>query len=116
MYTSEFMDPRVRKVVKPTIELMASLPSVVLGYIALVVLAPFVAEWLMTLMVGLLLVPVAVVGAAQLWQLVPAGVRSKVRPGRGWAHLLACGRVAGIGAVRDGPARALARGAALCAE
>ncbi|MDX2017050.1 MAG: ABC transporter permease subunit [Planctomycetota bacterium] len=96
MYTSEFMDPRVRKVVKPTIELMASLPSVVLGYIALVVLAPFVAEWLMALMVGLLLVPVAVVGAAQLWQLVPAGVRSKVRPGRGWAHLLLVGASLGL--------------------
>jgi phosphate transport system permease protein len=99
IYTSEFMDPRVRKVVKPTIELMASLPSVVLGYIALVVLAPFVAEWLTALLVGLIVVPAAVVGAAQLWQLVPASVRSKVRPGRGWAHLVLVGAALGLALV-----------------
>ena len=39
LYTSEFLDPRFRGTVKTTIELMASLPSVVLGFLAALVLA-----------------------------------------------------------------------------
>ncbi|MGL1400059.1 phosphate ABC transporter permease, partial [Vibrio parahaemolyticus] len=39
IYTSEFVHPRVRAVVKPTMEMMASLPSVVLGFIAALILA-----------------------------------------------------------------------------
>ena len=42
IYTSEFMHPRWRDRVKPSIELMASLPSVVLGFLAGNVLAPMV--------------------------------------------------------------------------
>ena len=42
IYTSEFVHHRVRAVVKPTMELMASLPSVVLGFIAALILAPIV--------------------------------------------------------------------------
>ena len=42
VYTSEFLRPQSKAVVKPAIELMASLPSVVLGFIAGLVLAQFV--------------------------------------------------------------------------
>ena len=40
IYTSEFAHPRVRNVVKPTVELMASLPSVILGFLGGLWLAP----------------------------------------------------------------------------
>ncbi|MEP0828557.1 MAG: phosphate ABC transporter permease subunit PstC [bacterium] len=39
IYTSEFASPRMRELIKPVIELLAGLPSVVLGFFALVVLA-----------------------------------------------------------------------------
>jgi phosphate transport system permease protein len=39
LYTSEFAPRRVREVLKPTIELLAGIPSVVLGFFALMVLA-----------------------------------------------------------------------------
>ena len=55
IYSSEFMHKRVRKIVKPTVEMMASLPSVVLGFIAAMVVAPFIQEWLPRVLVGLLL-------------------------------------------------------------
>jgi len=39
IYTSEFASRRMREIIKPVIELLAGLPSVVLGFFALVVLA-----------------------------------------------------------------------------
>ncbi|MGC4001065.1 MAG: phosphate ABC transporter permease subunit PstC [Anaeromyxobacter sp.] len=44
LFTSEFAPRRVREVLKPTIELLAGIPSVVVGFFALVVLA----SWLQT--------------------------------------------------------------------
>jgi phosphate transport system permease protein len=44
MYTSQFMEPNFRQVIKPTIEIMASLPSVVLGFLAAIYIAPLVEE------------------------------------------------------------------------
>jgi phosphate transport system permease protein len=41
IYTSEFVDRRVRATVKPMMEMMESLPTVVLGFIAALVLAPW---------------------------------------------------------------------------
>ena len=40
MYASQFMHPRLKRVVKPTVEVMAALPSVVLGFLAGLWLAP----------------------------------------------------------------------------
>lgn len=40
MYTSQFLDPGIKRLVKPTMEIMASLPSVVLGFLAALWLAP----------------------------------------------------------------------------
>jgi len=39
LYTSEFAPARIREVIKPAIELLAGIPSVVLGFFALIVLA-----------------------------------------------------------------------------
>lgn len=41
MYSSEFASKRMREIIKPTIELLAGIPSVVLGFFALIVLASF---------------------------------------------------------------------------
>lgn len=71
IYTSEFLHPRVKAKLKPTIELMASLPSVVLGFLAGLVIAPFVED-LVPALIGLgFTVPVAVLLGAYLWQMLP---------------------------------------------
>ena len=44
VYLAEIAAPRVREVVKPVIELLASLPSVVIGFFGMVVVAPFLQE------------------------------------------------------------------------
>lgn len=72
IFTSEFLDPRMRSGVKSTIEMMASLPSVVLGFLAAFVLAPFVGRVLPTTMGALLGVPLVLLLGARLWQLLPA--------------------------------------------
>jgi phosphate transport system permease protein len=71
VYTSEFLHPRLRAAVKPTMEMMASLPSVVLGFIAALVLAPWVEPRIASLLLALFAIPVALLVAAYLWQLLP---------------------------------------------
>jgi phosphate transport system permease protein len=46
IFTSEFAPRRLREVLKPTIELLAGIPSVVLGFFALVVMATFLQDTL----------------------------------------------------------------------
>ena len=71
IYTSEFLHPNVRAVVKPTMELMASLPSVVVGFVAALVLSPIVENWVASVVIAFLVVPLALALAAQLWQVLP---------------------------------------------
>jgi phosphate transport system permease protein len=71
VYTSEFMHFRVRAVVKPTMELMASLPSVVVGFVAALVLSPIVENWVAAVIIAFAVVPLALVLAAHLWQILP---------------------------------------------
>jgi phosphate transport system permease protein len=45
LYTSEFAPRGVRELLKPVVELLAGIPSVVLGFFALIVLATWVQAW-----------------------------------------------------------------------
>jgi phosphate transport system permease protein len=44
IYSSEFAPARLREIIKPTIELLAGIPSVVLGFFALIVLASWLQD------------------------------------------------------------------------
>ncbi|MHC1699370.1 MAG: phosphate ABC transporter permease subunit PstC [Humidesulfovibrio sp.] len=46
VYLAEIASPRVRAVVKPVVEMLASLPSVVIGFFGMVVMAPFLQDFL----------------------------------------------------------------------
>ena len=71
IYTSEFVHHRVRSVVKPTMELMASLPSVVLGFIAALILAPIVETWIAAVLLAFVVIPAGLFFSAYIWQLLP---------------------------------------------
>jgi phosphate transport system permease protein len=71
IYTSEFLSPVVRGRIKPAIEMMASLPSVVLGYVAALVVAPYLQEHLMQVLVALIVFPWTFVFVGNLWNLLP---------------------------------------------
>ncbi|MCB2193778.1 MAG: phosphate ABC transporter permease subunit PstC [Deltaproteobacteria bacterium] len=45
LYLGEVAGHRTREILKPAVELLASLPSVVLGFVGMVVLAPLMQQW-----------------------------------------------------------------------
>jgi len=45
VYLSEIASPKMREIFKPLIEMIASIPSVVLGFLGLLFLAPFIAKF-----------------------------------------------------------------------
>lgn len=81
LYTSQFMHPRLRGWVKPSVEVMAALPSVVLGFFAGLWLAPLVADMVPALLLMLLVLPVVVLSAAVVWRLLPLNFRNGMKPG-----------------------------------
>ncbi len=81
IFTAYFMSPKMRTVVKPTIEVMEALPTVILGFLAGLWLAPLVENNLAGVLLCIVMLPASMVGAAYLWQLVPRGIRSRVAPG-----------------------------------
>jgi phosphate transport system permease protein len=68
MYASQFLHPSLRSVVKPIVEIMASLPSVVLGFLAGLWLAPLLERVLPALALLVLVVPPAVILAGWTWE------------------------------------------------
>ncbi|MCC5809619.1 MAG: ABC transporter permease subunit [Ectothiorhodospiraceae bacterium] len=87
IYSAYFMSPRMRGVVKPTIEIMEALPTVILGFLAGLWLAPFVEANLPSVFSILLLMPLAFVLFAFFWSRVLAE-NIRVRVGPGWEAAL----------------------------
>jgi len=81
IYTAYFMAPAMRSYVKPTIELMEALPTVILGFLAGLWLAPFVEENLVGIFSLLMIVPLGVMVFAFCWQHLPASIKHRVANG-----------------------------------
>jgi len=81
LYVSEFMHPTVKGYVKPVVEVMAALPSVVLGFIAGLWLAPVIERIVPGLFVLPVVISAMVLVAAALWRLTPMSWRRRFRPG-----------------------------------
>jgi phosphate transport system permease protein len=45
IYLAEYANPRTRALVKPALELLAGIPSIVFGYFALLVVSPLIQDW-----------------------------------------------------------------------
>lgn len=74
IYTSEFVHRTVRSTVKPVMETMESLPTVVLGFVAALILAPLVEEWIGAVLLGFIAVPMGLMIGAFIWQMLPPTV------------------------------------------
>ncbi len=74
IYTSEFVDRRVRATVKPMMEMMEALPTVILGFLAALVLAPFVEEWIGAVLLAFFAVPIGLMLGAFGWQMLPVAI------------------------------------------
>lgn len=82
LYTSQFLRPEYKKVIKPTMEIMASLPSVVLGFLGALWLAPLVETHVPSLLAILVLVPLSALVVGFCWGVLPQRLRLMVRPGQ----------------------------------
>jgi phosphate transport system permease protein len=101
IYTSEFLRPKTKALVKPTIELMASLPSVVLGFLAGLVFAQFVENVVPTVLACMVTVPVSLLLGAYLWQLLPQKVSLVLAKGK-FAFICLVLPVGGLAAIPVG--------------
>ncbi|MDD4915957.1 MAG: ABC transporter permease subunit [Methylococcales bacterium] len=86
IYTGYFMAPQIRQYVKPGIEIMGALPTVILGFLAGLWLAPFIEMHLSGIFTLLILVPAGVMIFAYVWQYVPPNIRHKLP--EGWDCLI----------------------------
>lgn len=86
IYLSEYANPRVRKVLKPVLEILAGIPSVVLGFFALAFIAPEVIQRLWSdasifslaaagLGVGILTIPLVAAVSEDALRSVPQSLR-----------------------------------------
>jgi phosphate transport system permease protein len=84
IYTSQFLHPRFRIIVKPTMEIMASLPSVVLGFLAALWLAPLIETKVPSILLILITLPSVSLLIGWLWGFLPIEMRVKIKPGFEW--------------------------------
>jgi phosphate transport system permease protein len=77
MYTSQFMHPAYKRYLKPVIEIMASLPSVVLGFLAGLWLAPRIEKAVPALILALIVLPLTVLLTGYLWNVLPRAFRGR---------------------------------------
>ncbi|HSX86825.1 MAG TPA: ABC transporter permease subunit, partial [Pseudomonas sp.] len=81
LYTAYFMAPALRRKVKPVIELMEALPTVILGFFAGLFLAPYVEGHLPGIFSLLIFTPIGILLAAYAWSRLPESVRLSVPDG-----------------------------------
>lgn len=85
-YTAYFMSPELRQWVKPGIEVMAALPTVILGFLAGLWFAPWVEEHLADLFLMLLVIPPGLLLFSWLWHRFGASARLAIP--EGWEPML----------------------------
>lgn len=81
VYTGYFMAPSMRRWVKPGIEIMAAMPTVILGFLAGLWFAPLVEQNLAAVLSLFIAVPVCMLLFAWIWHLLPVRI---TRPFDGW--------------------------------
>ena len=81
IYTAYFMSSELRKVVKPTVEIMEALPTVILGFLAGLWLAPLIEEHLPAIVGLLVLLPIGILLTAFGWNKLPASIRHRIPEG-----------------------------------
>lgn len=81
IYTAYFMAPRMRQLVKPTLEIMEALPTVILGFLAGLWLAPFIESTMPGLFLLIILMPPMMIAVGYLWSRLPSRIRHAIPDG-----------------------------------
>lgn len=97
IYTSQFARPEVRRVIKPTMEIMAAVPTVVLGFLGALWLAPLLAARVPSFLLIFAMLPVATWVLAVLVQRL--GYTWRRRFTSGWEFALLVPFLVGVAVV-----------------
>jgi phosphate transport system permease protein len=89
LYAALFAPGRVRRLVKPVVEIMAALPSVVIGFLAGLWLAPRIERATAGTLLLFPLVPLVMVACALALRALPRAVAARLTPAREMAILVA---------------------------
>lgn len=81
IYTSQFLAPQMKRIVKPAMEIMASLPSVVLGFLAALWLAPLIENKVPSILLVILSIPISASVLGTLWGRLPILYRNRLPKG-----------------------------------
>jgi phosphate transport system permease protein len=103
LYTSQFMHPEVRSKIKPTIEIMAALPSVVVGFIAGLWLAPLVERVVVPVLLMGILLPLFGTAGVVLWRALPTAIARRLKAGMELALIVPLLVLGGWLALQAGP-------------
>jgi phosphate transport system permease protein len=68
IYVSHFTTPAFKKAIKPVAEIMAAVPSVVVGFLVLLWLAPKFGDWIVAVFASCLTIPLTFIIFMFLWQ------------------------------------------------
>jgi phosphate transport system permease protein len=98
IYTSQFMSRNLRAIVKPVVEIMAALPSVVLGFLAALLLAPMIEKNIFSIFLGILGLPAFAVLSLLVWRALPSSFTKRV-PEEAEIGVLLVGLGVGFGVV-----------------
>jgi phosphate transport system permease protein len=103
LYTSQFVHPTIRAKVKPTVEIMAALPSVVIGFLAGLYLATVVEKYLVAVFLMMVLMPIFGTSGFLFWKLMPRALSGRLRSGMEVFLILPLLLAAGWTAIAIGP-------------
>ncbi|MCP4266526.1 MAG: ABC transporter permease subunit [Candidatus Brocadiaceae bacterium] len=81
LYTSQFLHNSLRKIIKPSIEFMAALPSVILGFLAGLWLAPLMERIFPAIILMPLFLLLFIAGAFFIWKCIPGNIKGRYRHG-----------------------------------
>ncbi|MBP7570322.1 MAG: ABC transporter permease subunit [Acidobacteria bacterium] len=103
LYTSQFVHPSIKAKIKPAVEIMAALPSVVIGFLAGLYLAGVVERNLVGVFLMMALMPLFGTSGVLVWRVLPHRVARRLRPGSEIAVILPLLLLAGWLSLALGP-------------
>lgn len=103
IYVSQYLRPEAKRYIKPAMEIMASLPSVVLGFLAALWLAPLLEDRVPSMLLMLVFIPLCSALLGSFWGRLPQTMRNRLRPGSEWLVIIPVILVSGYVAWQLGP-------------
>jgi phosphate transport system permease protein len=88
VFSAAFLPASVKQIVKPTMEIMSSLPSVVLGFLAGLWLAPIIENRVPSVLMMVILIPTTALVVGYFWCRTPLSFRNRFAGGFEWAIVI----------------------------